>query len=31
MVDEVTNVNTLQQFLAGGVQVGNDVEVNTAK
>lgn len=27
---EVTNVNTLQQFLAGGVQVGNDVEVNTA-
>ena len=30
MVDEVTNVNTLQQFLAGGVQVGNDVEVNTA-
>ena len=30
MVDEVTNVNTLQQFLAGGAQVGNDVEVNTA-
>ena len=30
MVDEVTNVNTLQQFLAGGVQIGNDVEVNTA-
>jgi len=27
---EVTNVNTLQSFLAGGVQVGNDVEVNTA-
>ena len=27
---EVTNVNTLQRFLNGGVQVGNDVEVNTA-
>ena len=27
---EVTNVETVQQFLAGGVQVGNDVEVNTA-
>jgi len=26
---QVTNVNTLQSFLAGGVQVGNDVEVNT--
>jgi hypothetical protein len=26
---EVTNVNTLQRFLNGGVQVGNDVEVNT--
>jgi hypothetical protein len=30
MVDEATNVNTLQSFLAGGAQVGNDVEVNTA-
>ena len=30
MVDEVTNLDTVQQFLAGGVQVGNDVEVNTA-
>ena len=29
-VVEVTNVNTLQSFLAGGVQVGNDAEVNTA-
>ena len=29
-VVEVTNVNTLQRFLAGGVQVGDDVEVNTA-
>jgi len=27
---EVTNVNTLQSFLEAGVQVGNDVEVNTA-
>ena len=27
---EVTNVNTLQRFLNGGVQVGNDVQVNTA-
>jgi len=27
---EVTNVNTLQSFLAGGVQVGDDAEVNTA-
>ena len=27
---EVTNLDTVQQFLAGGVQVGNDVEVNTA-
>ena len=27
---QVTNVNTLQRFLNGGVQVGNDVEVNTA-
>jgi len=27
---EVTNVNTLQRFLNGGGQVGNDVEVNTA-
>ena len=26
---EVTNVNTLQRFLNGGVQVGNDVQVNT--
>ena len=25
-----TNVNTLQRFLNGGVQVGNDVQVNTA-
>jgi hypothetical protein len=24
-----TNVNTLQRFLNGGVQVGNDVQVNT--
>ena len=30
MVDEVTNANTLQSFLAGGVQIGNNVEVNTA-
>jgi len=30
MVPEATNVNTLQSFLAGGVQVGSDVEVNTA-
>ena len=30
MVPEATNVETLQSFLAGGVQVGNDVEVNTA-
>ena len=28
--NQVTNVNTLQRFLNGGVQVGNDVEVNTA-
>ena len=27
---EVTNPNTLQSFLEAGVQVGNDVEVNTA-
>ena len=27
---EVTNVETVQRFLAAGVQVGNDVEVNTA-
>ncbi len=27
---QVTNVNTLQRFLNGGVQVGNDVQVNTA-
>jgi hypothetical protein len=27
---EVTNLETVQRFLAGGVQVGNDVEVNTA-
>ena len=27
---EVTNVNTVQRFLEAGVQVGNDVEVNTA-
>ena len=27
---EVTNLETVQKFLAGGVQVGNDVEVNTA-
>ena len=27
---EDTNVNTLQRFLNGGVQVGNDVQVNTA-
>jgi len=27
---QATNVETLQSFLAGGVQVGNDVEVNTA-
>jgi hypothetical protein len=27
---QVTNNETLQSFLAGGVQVGNDVEVNTA-
>jgi hypothetical protein len=30
MVAQVTNVNTLQRFLNGGVQVGNDAEVNTA-
>ena len=30
MVDEATNVETLQSFLAGGAQVGSDVEVNTA-
>ena len=29
-VSQVTNVNTLQRFLNGGVQVGNDVQVNTA-
>jgi hypothetical protein len=29
MVAQVTNVNTLQRFLNGGVQVGNDAEVNT--
>jgi len=29
MVAQVTNVNTLQAFLNGGVQVGNDAEVNT--
>ena len=28
--NQVTNVNTLQRFLNGGVQVGSDVEVNTA-
>jgi len=28
--NQVTNVETLQSFLAGGVQVGNDVQVNTA-
>ena len=27
---EVTNMNTVQRFLQRGVQVGNDVEVNTA-
>ena len=27
---EVTNLETVQRFLANGVQVGNDVEVNTA-
>ena len=27
---EVTNANTVQRFLQRGVQVGNDVEVNTA-
>ncbi|HAI39425.1 MAG TPA: hypothetical protein DCM40_15590, partial [Maribacter sp.] len=27
---EVTNENTLKSFLAGGVQIGEDVEVNTA-
>jgi len=27
---EVTNVNTVQRFLEAGVQVGNDVQVNTA-
>jgi len=27
---EVTNLNTVQRFLQRGVQVGNDVEVNTA-
>jgi hypothetical protein len=27
---EDTNVNSLQRFLNGGVQVGNDVQVNTA-
>ena len=27
---QVTNVNTVQRFLEAGVQVGNDVEVNTA-
>jgi len=27
---QVTNVNTLQRFLNGGIQVGNDVQVNTA-
>ena len=27
---QVTNLETVQSFLAGGVQVGNDVEVNTA-
>ena len=27
---EVTNVNTVQSFLEAGVQVGNDVQVNTA-
>lgn len=27
---QVTNANTLQSFLAGGVQIGDDVEVNTA-
>ena len=28
--DQVTNVNTVQSFLEAGVQVGNDVQVNTA-
>ena len=27
---QVTNVNTVQRFLEGGVQIGNDVQVNTA-
>ena len=27
---QVTNVQTVQEFLAGGVQVGTDVQVNTA-
>ena len=27
---EVTNVNTVQSFLEAGVQIGNDVQVNTA-
>ena len=27
---EVTNANTLQSFLSAGVQIGDDVEVNTA-